>query len=58
MEDLVNSRIQTIYLLVTEETTFALIIKNAVSVSGYTVLCTEHSKLQVCIRRKTHKKSY
>ena len=45
VEDLVNSRIQTIYLLVTEKTTFLLMIKNAVSVCGYTVLRTEHPKL-------------
>ena len=47
VEDLVNSRIQTIYSLVTKESTFALMIKNAVGVCGYTVLRTEHPKLVI-----------
>ena len=47
IDDLVNNRIQTVYSLVTENTTFALMVKSSVNVCGYTVLRNEHPKFVI-----------
>ena len=47
IDDLVSNRVQSVYSLVTEETTFALMVKSSTNVCGYTILQTEHPKLVI-----------
>ena len=47
MTDLNHNHVQTVYSLVTDDITFALMIKSAESVCGYTVFRTEHPKLVI-----------
>ena len=47
INDLIYQHVQTVYSLATDDITFALMIKSAESVSGYTVFRTEHPKLVI-----------
>ena len=47
INDLIHNHFQTVYSLATDDITFALVIKSAESVCGYTVFRTDHPKLVI-----------
>ena len=47
IDDIVYNHVQTVFSLVTDEITFALMIKSTDNVCGYTILRTEHPELVI-----------
>ena len=60
INDLIHNHVQTVYSLATDDITFALMLKSAENVCGYTVFRTEHPKLVIfeTVKGKSFASSY